>query len=248
MARTTCGSRLPGRPLALLLTTLAAAHALVHGPLVDPRVRVGPRHGATFLVASAASDDARKNPALYETAPPSSTGPLPLMRRAKPEVLAPAGGWAQARAAVANGADAIYFGVQGSFNARARAENFGFAELPELMGYLHAHGVKGFCTVNVLVFDEELHDAEALVRALAASGVDALIVQDPAVLMLARRVAPWLPLHASTQMSITSAEGAAFAADGFGCTRVVVGRELSVWVNPYIYVYTYTCIYVYRNR
>lgn len=169
----------------------------------------------------------RKNPQLYATA--GRAAPAAKRKpRSKPEVLAPAGGWAQARAAVASGADAIYFGVRESFNARARAENFGIDELPELMGFLHSHGVKGFCTVNVLLFDEELHEAESLVRALAAAGIDALIVQDPAVLMLARRIAEWLPLHASTQMSITSAEGAEFVTDGFGCSRVVVGRELSV--------------------
>lgn len=211
---------------------LPAVHAVAAGMGVRSIARVAPAR-----MSVAISDDnveQRKNPALYSaTAAVRTDGPAsspPRMRRpaGKPEVLAPAGGWAQARAAVANGADAIYFGVRESFNARARAENFAIDELPELMSFLHSHGVKGFCAVNVLIFDEELREAESLIRALAASGVDALIVQDPAVLLLARRVAEWLPLHASTQMSITSAEGAEFAAHSFGCSRVVVGRELSV--------------------
>ena len=84
-----------------------------------------------------------------------------------PEVLAPAGGWAQARAAVVSGADSIYFGVRG-LNARVRAENFAIEEVPELMEYLHSHGVKGFCAVNVLTFDEELRMSEQLVKDLAA--------------------------------------------------------------------------------
>ncbi|KAG2432764.1 hypothetical protein HYH02_012897 [Chlamydomonas schloesseri] len=144
----------------------------------------------------------------------------------KPEVLAPVGGWPQLRAAVENGADAVYFGLE-DFNARARAANFTLEELPEVMSYLHARGVKGFIALNVLVFDEELGAVEQRVRAMAAAGVDAVIVQDWGVVELMRRVAPGLPVHGSTQMSITSGEGAAWVA-GLGVERVVVGRELSV--------------------
>jgi hypothetical protein len=162
-------------PAALGLAAPAAARVRASGPRVAPRMVAG----------ASASEDAqqRKNPSLYRWAAGAAAGGPPSSRRltAKPEVLSPAGGWAQARAAVANGADAIYFGVRDSFNARARAENFGVEELPTLMAYLHSHGVKGFCAVNVLIFDEELQDAEELVRALASAGVDALIVQDPAV-------------------------------------------------------------------
>lgn len=95
------------------------------------------------------------------------------------------------------------------------------------MGYLHARGVRGFVTLNVLVFDDELDRAEAAVRACAAAGVDALIVQDVGAAALARRVAPGVHLHGSTQMSVASADGVRFA-QGLGCERVVVGRELSV--------------------
>ena len=94
-----------------------------------------------------------------------------------PELLAPAGCWASLRAAVANGADAVYFGVD-RFNARLRAENFRLDDLPEVMAWLHRRGVKGFLTVNVLVFTHELADAAELLLAAAAAGVDALIVQD----------------------------------------------------------------------
>ena len=95
------------------------------------------------------------------------------------------------------------------------------------MAYLHAHNVKGYIAVNVLVFDEELEQLETLFRAIASAGVSAVIVQDVGAIKLCRQVAPGLPVHASTQMSITSAEGAEFARE-LGCERVVVGRELSL--------------------
>eukprot|EP00879_Flechtneria_rotunda_P017841 GHRR01018700.1.p1 GENE.GHRR01018700.1~~GHRR01018700.1.p1 ORF type:complete len:521 (+),score=109.15 GHRR01018700.1:527-2089(+) len=158
------------------------------------------------------------------SAPARSVIVRPLVDR--PEVLSPAGGWPQLRAAVENGADAVYFGVTG-FNARARATNFGPDEVPHVMAYLHERGVKGYMALNILVFNEELSCLEQLVRQIAEAGVDAVIVQDIGAVSLIRAVAPALPIHGSTQMSITSAEGADFAA-GLGVTRVVVGRELSV--------------------
>jgi len=96
----------------------------------------------------------------------------------KPEVLAPAGGWPQLRAAVANGADACYFGLQEGFNARARASNFAIDELADVMAYLHERGMKGYLVINILVFDEEMSKLEPLVRQIALAGVDALIMQD----------------------------------------------------------------------
>ena len=84
-----------------------------------------------------------------------------------PELLAPAGCWQSLRAAVANGADAVYFGVE-RFNARLRAENFQRADLPEVMAWLHRRGVKGFLTANVLVFSHELSEAAELLLAAAA--------------------------------------------------------------------------------
>src|SRR5687767_7563361 len=97
------------------------------------------------------------------------------MRR--PEILAPAGDRAALEAAVRAGADAVYFGLRG-FNARARAANFDADELAETVRYLHEHGVRGYVTLNTLVFDAELASVEAAIRACAAAAVDAIIVQD----------------------------------------------------------------------
>ena len=116
-------------------------------------------------------------------------------------------------------------GVRNGFNARARANNFSIEEVSEVMQFLGAYGVKGFACLNVLVFDNELERVERSLRALERAGVDAVIVQDVGVMALAREVAPELPIHASTQQSISSADGAEFARER-GATRVVVGREL----------------------
>src|SRR5512143_2460808 len=94
-----------------------------------------------------------------------------------PELLAPAGDWECARAAVENGADAIYFGLE-KFNARMRANNFTEPDLPKLMEFLHRRGVKGYVTFNILVFENEMAEAERYVRAMIAAGVDAAVVQD----------------------------------------------------------------------
>ncbi len=146
----------------------------------------------------------------------------------KPEVLAPAGDADAMRAAVRSGADAVYFGLKGpNFNARARAANFDIAELPDTMRMLHAHGVKGFVTLNTLVFDHELSAMEETIRACAAAGVDAVIVQDLGVVQLVKAIAPTLEVHASTQMTCTDASSVQLAVD-MGASRVVVARELSV--------------------
>lgn len=145
----------------------------------------------------------------------------------KPEVLAPAGGWPQLKAAVANGCDACYFGLQEGFNARARASNFAIDELEEVMNYLHDRGAKGYLVINILVYNEELEALEKLVKRVAASGVDALIMQDIGAVNFVRKIAPHLPIHGSTQMSITDAHGTQFARS-LGIDRVVLGRELSI--------------------
>jgi putative protease len=145
----------------------------------------------------------------------------------RPEVLAPAGSMPALVAALAHGADAVYFGLQDGFNARARAANFSLAELPALTARIHRAGARAYVTLNTLVFEPELAPLERVLRGIAAAGVDALIVQDPAVCLLARAVAPTLELHASTQMTIAEPAAAAFAA-ALGVTRVVVPRELSV--------------------
>ena len=145
----------------------------------------------------------------------------------KPELLAPAGDEESLRAAVAAGADAVYFGLRGGFNARARADNFAAADLPKLFDFLHSKGVQGFVTFNTLVFDRELGVAEEALAEIARAGADAIIVQDLGAARLAKAVCPELPLHASTQMTISSAE-AGEIAKSLGVTRVVLPRELSI--------------------
>lgn len=144
-----------------------------------------------------------------------------------PELLSPAGNWDCARAAVAAGADAIYFGMP-KFNARLRADNFTEADLPELMAFLHKHGVKGFVAMNTLIFTGELEAAERQLRLIAEAGVDALIIQDLGLAKMAREIAPKVELHGSTQMTITSPEGLAFLERIFPMERAVLARELSV--------------------
>jgi putative protease len=149
--------------------------------------------------------------------------PVPLLR---PEILAPAGDWECAQAAVENGADAIYFGLE-RFNARMRAQNFTAADLPRLMEYLHRRGVRGYVTFNTLVFADELVEAEAYLRTIIAAGVDAAIVQDVGICRLIRALSPDFPIHCSTQMTITSAAGIAFAEE-LGANLVVLARENSL--------------------
>ncbi len=162
--------------------------------------------------------------------PVSVSAPLPPVPAgtgsALPELLAPAGDWECAKAAVENGADAIYFGLD-RFNARMRAHNFTEADLPRLMEFLHRRGVKGYVTFNTLVFTDELADAENYLRSIITAGVDAAIVQDVGIARLIRRLSPDFPIHASTQMTITSAAGVAFARE-LGCNLVVLARECSI--------------------
>ena len=143
-----------------------------------------------------------------------------------PELLAPAGDWDCARAAVENGADGIYFGLE-KFNARMRADNFTGTDLPKLMEFLHRRGVRGYATLNTLVFENELADAEKYLRTMIAAGVDAVIVQDAGICRLIRQLSPDFPIHASTQMTITSAAGVEFARE-LGCNLVVLARECSI--------------------
>jgi putative protease len=143
----------------------------------------------------------------------------------KPEILSPAGHWPQLHAAVEAGADAVYFGLT-HFTARAKT-GFTLDELPQALATLHRRGVKGYVTFNSLVWDSELASAARGLAAIAQAGADAILVQDWAVVKLARRIAPGLDIHASTQMSITSAEGANQAGE-LGVKRVVLARELSL--------------------
>lgn len=155
------------------------------------------------------------------------TTPASHLRPRTPELLAPAGDPASMAAALLAGADAVYFGLDEGLNARARATNFPLAALDETVEMIHRAGARAYLTLNTLVFEDELRQVEGFIRRAAAAGVDALIVQDPAVALLAARIAPTLQVHASTQMTISSPEAAKFA-EQLGVTRVVVPRELSV--------------------
>src|SRR5579872_1863385 len=143
----------------------------------------------------------------------------------KPEILSPAGHWPQLHAAIEAGADAVYFGLT-HFTARAKA-GFTMAELPEALRTLRARGVKGYVTFNTLIFDNELPAAAKALAAIAEAGANAILVQDWAAVALARRIAPDLEIHGSTQMSITSVEGVRHAQE-LGVRRMILARELSL--------------------
>ncbi len=143
-----------------------------------------------------------------------------------PEILAPAGDRACMEAAISQGADAVYFGLE-SFNARHRATNFSSNDLPEIMGWLHKSRVRGYVALNTLVFSDELAAAEDLLIRIARAKVDAVIVQDWGLARLCREVAPSVEIHASTQMTLSEPRGLAMARE-LGITRAVLPRELSV--------------------
>ena len=140
------------------------------------------------------------------------------------ELLAPAGSMDALRAAVQNGADAVYLGLS-AFNARRGAKNFTLEELREAVTYCHVRGAAVHLTLNILAADRELPEAAELIRAAAQLGVDAFIVQDLGLVRLCRALAPDVAVHASTQMSIHSLEGVLEAA-ALGVSRVVLAREL----------------------
>ncbi len=132
------------------------------------------------------------------------------------------------KAAIENGADAVYFGLQ-EYNARIRAANFSTADLPEIMSWLHTRGVRGYVTLNTLVFSSELEGIARVVQQCSAAGVDAVLVQDLGLAWLCNQIAPDLPVHASTQMTMTCAETIAGAeALGLNLERVVAARETSL--------------------
>ena len=129
------------------------------------------------------------------------------------------------RAAVQNGANAVYLGC-GTFNARQSAKNFTTQTLTEAVKYCHIRGVKVHLTLNTLVSDRESKELVELIRHAASCGVDAFIVQDLGVIQLCRQVAPNVPLHGSTQMTIHNLDGVHLCA-AMGMSRVVLSRELS---------------------
>ena len=141
------------------------------------------------------------------------------------ELLAPAGSMESLRAAVQNGADAVYLGV-GEFNARQSAKNFTLETLNEALKYCHIRGVQVHLTLNTLVADREMQQVRNLIRAAAQAGVDAFIVQDWGVVQLCRQIAPHVPIHGSTQMTVHSLAGVQMCA-AMGMQRVVLSRELN---------------------
>ncbi len=144
-----------------------------------------------------------------------------------PEIIAPAGNSEMMKAAVENGADAVYFGLS-KYNARMRAENFNENNLPDIMSNLHIRGVKGYVTLNTLFFPDETDDAIRYFQICSDSGVDAVMVQDLGIAYIIGKVFPDLQLYASTQMSLTSAESIKAAKKlGLNLKRVVIARELN---------------------
>ena len=143
-----------------------------------------------------------------------------------PELLAPAGSFEGVRAAVQSGANAVYLGF-GTFNARRGAKNFSREEMAQAIAYCRARGVKTNVTFNIVALDRELAEAMEDVRFLNEAGADALIVQDLGVARLIRQCAPQLALHASTQMTVHTLDGA-LAAKELGFSRVVLSRECTL--------------------
>ena len=146
-------------------------------------------------------------------------------RPLKPELLSPAGDWDSLRAAVANGANAVYFGLS-NFNARHRAANFTLEELPTVMDYLHHRNVRGYLAFNTLIFSDELGEATQFIKQAINAKVDALIVQDLGLAKLINTLCPSLPIHASTQMTLTESRGINFVKK-LGIQRVILARDLS---------------------
>lgn len=142
------------------------------------------------------------------------------------ELLAPAGTMENFMAALESGADAIYLGGK-VFNARAHAANFGIDELREAVRLAHILDVSVYVTVNILIGDTELGELENYLKDLDSIGVDAIIVQDLAVAEIAKRVAPNIHLHGSTQMTAATLDAVRFY-ESLGFTRVVLARELSL--------------------
>ncbi len=149
-----------------------------------------------------------------------------MSRRGKPELLAPAGGWEQLEYAIRFGADAVYL-ASDKFGMRARACNFSLSEMPAVVAYAHERGVDVHVTCNVVMHQQQLGELERYLAALAQAGVDAFIIGDLGALSVARRVAPQVALHVSTQASVSNTE-AALMWHQLGARRIVCARELSL--------------------
>ncbi|NLL63713.1 MAG: U32 family peptidase [Ruminococcaceae bacterium] len=145
--------------------------------------------------------------------------------QSKTEILAPAGSMESLIAAVRVGADAVYLGVN-DFNARRNAENFGVKELRDAILYCHVRGVKVYITLNTLIFDSEIPSVLELIKCGCAFGADAFIIQDLGIAKLVREVAPNMPMHASTQMAVSTVAGFK-ELEKLGFSRAILPRELS---------------------
>lgn len=143
-----------------------------------------------------------------------------------PELLIPASGLETLKVAVHYGADAVYIGGE-AFSLRAKAKNFTKEEMEEGVSYAHAHGVKVYVTVNILAHNKDLEEAQAYLSFLGELGPDALLVADPGIFRLARRICPGIPIHISTQANNVNYETFLFW-HALGAERVVCGRELSL--------------------
>ena len=142
----------------------------------------------------------------------------------KIELLAPAGDWSCLKTAVENGADAVYFGIK-NMNMRDKAGNFEISELPVVMRYLHEHYKKGYLTLNTIFYNSELEKLKTVIFAAKAAGVDAVICWDMAVFNLAKEAG--IPLHISTQASVSNYEAFEFYSD-LGADRIILARECSL--------------------
>jgi putative protease len=151
---------------------------------------------------------------------------IPLARRPRPELLAPAGNAEKLAAALLYGADAVYLGGP-ALNLRASSTGFSHAELPGAVFLAHASGCRVYYCLNTFPYERDMDSLPPAIEAAAAAGVDALIVADPGVIRMARRITPKMPLHLSTQVNTTNAESVAFWADQ-GVSRVNVARELGM--------------------
>ena len=144
----------------------------------------------------------------------------------KPEILAPAGNMESLETACLYGADAVYLGVRGPFNLRARAKNFTLEELEMAVGFAHSKGVKIYLTLNTFPRERQLQEIEHIISGARDIGVDAFIISDLGIFMLARRLAPRIPIHISTQSNtVNSASANAWAE--LGAQRIILARELN---------------------
>ena len=144
----------------------------------------------------------------------------------KLELLSPVGDMTMLKAAITNGADAVYCGLD-RFSARAKAVNFDLATMIEAIQYAHSFGVKVYVAINTLIYDRELADAVSLAATLHKANVDAIIVQDLGLVKRLREELPEMTLHASTQMGIHNLEGVKFA-ESLGIKRVILSRETTL--------------------